>query len=108
MKNTFILRKIHFCFFKYSNVWNFPSSSPKRFQVENEIIMILWNSSHKFANYNRINYKLPIKPVLIRNLFFGSNAFDPDANANVLIATMEYTLSTKRFDEPICQRKQKI
>ena len=46
--------------------------------------------------------------VLIRTLLFGSNSFDTDANANVLNATIEYILSTKRFDEPLFQWKQKI
>ena len=48
------------------------------------------------------------EPVLIRALLFGSNSFDTDTNTNVLNATIEYILSTKRFDEPLFQRKQKI
>ena len=48
------------------------------------------------------------EPVLIRSLLFGSNSFDSDANTNVLNATIEYILSTKRFDEPLFQWKQKI
>ena len=43
------------------------------------------------------------EPVLIRILLFGSNSFDTDANTNVLNATIEYILSTKRFDEPLFQ-----
>ena len=43
------------------------------------------------------------EPVLIRTLLFGSNSFDTDANTNVLNATIEYVLSTKRFDEPLFQ-----
>ena len=43
------------------------------------------------------------KPVLIRTLLFGNNSFDTDANTNVLNATIEYILSTKRFDEPLFQ-----
>ena len=43
------------------------------------------------------------EPVLIRTLLFGSNSFDTDANTNVLNATIEYILSTKRFDEPLFQ-----
>ena len=39
--------------------------------------------------------------VLIRTLLFGSNSFDTDAH--VLSATIEYILSTKRFDEPLFQ-----
>ena len=38
------------------------------------------------------------EPVLIRTLLFGSNSFDRDAKTNVLNATIEYTLSTKRFE----------
>ena len=41
------------------------------------------------------------EPVLIRTLLFGSNSFDADANTNVHSATIEYILSTKRFDEPL-------
>ena len=43
------------------------------------------------------------EPVLIRTLLFGSNSFDTNANTNVLNATIEYILSTKRFDEPLFQ-----
>ena len=48
------------------------------------------------------------EPALIRALLFGSNSFDTDTNTNVLNATIEYILSTKRFDEPLFQWKQKI
>ena len=48
------------------------------------------------------------EPVLIRTLLFGSNSFDADANTNVHSATIEYILSTKRFDEPLFLWKQKI
>ena len=41
------------------------------------------------------------EPVLIRTLLFGSNSFDTDTNTNVLNATIEYVLSTERFDEPL-------
>ena len=41
------------------------------------------------------------EPVLIRTLLFGSNSFDTDTNTNVLNATIEYILSTERFDEPL-------
>ena len=43
------------------------------------------------------------EPVLIRTLLFGSNSFDTNANTNVLNATIEYVLSTKRFEEPLFQ-----
>ena len=43
------------------------------------------------------------EPVSIRTLLFRSNSFDTDANTNVLNATIEYILSTKRFDEPLFQ-----
>ena len=43
------------------------------------------------------------EPVLIRTLLFGSNSFDTNANTNVLNATVEYIISTKRFDEPLFQ-----
>ena len=43
------------------------------------------------------------EPVLIRALLFGSNSFDTDANTNVLNATVEYIISTKRSDELLFQ-----
>ena len=43
------------------------------------------------------------EPVLIRTLLFGSNSFDTDANTNIINATIEYILSTKRFDQPLFQ-----
>ena len=43
------------------------------------------------------------EPVLIRTLLFGSNSFDTDANTNVLNATIEDIVSTKRFDKPLFQ-----
>ena len=48
------------------------------------------------------------EPVLIKTLLFGSNLFDSNANTNVLNATIEYVLSTKRFEEPLFQWKQEI
>ena len=43
------------------------------------------------------------EPVLIRTLLFGSNSFDTNVNTNVLNATTECIISTKRFDEPLFQ-----
>ena len=43
------------------------------------------------------------EPILIKRLLFGSNSFDSNANTNVLNATTEYVLSTKRFEEPLFQ-----
>ena len=43
------------------------------------------------------------EPVLIKALPFGINSFDTNANTNVLNATIEYVLSTKRFQEPFFQ-----
>ena len=43
------------------------------------------------------------EPVLIKTLLFDSNSFDTNANTNVLNATIEYVLSTKRFEEPLFQ-----
>ena len=43
------------------------------------------------------------EPVLIKTLLFGCNSFDSNANTNVLNATIEYVLSTKRFEEPLFQ-----
>ena len=45
------------------------------------------------------------EPILIRTLLLGSNSFDADANTNVLNATIEYILSTKRFGEPLFSMK---
>ena len=46
--------------------------------------------------------------VSIKILLFGSNSFDIHANTKILNATIEYILSTKRFDEPLFQWKQNI
>ena len=46
--------------------------------------------------------------VPIKILLFGSNSFDIHANTKILNATIEYILSTKRFDEPLFQWKQKL
>ena len=43
------------------------------------------------------------EPVSIRTLLFGCNSFDVNNNTNVLNATTEYILSTKKFDEPLFQ-----
>ena len=43
------------------------------------------------------------EPVLTRTLLFGSNSFDTNANTDVLNATIEYILSTKKFGEPLFQ-----
>ena len=43
------------------------------------------------------------EPVLIKTLLFGRNSFDTNANTYVLNATIEYILSTKRFEEPLFQ-----
>ena len=43
------------------------------------------------------------EPVLIRTLLFVSNSLDTDANTDVLNATIEYIVSTKRLDEPLFQ-----
>ena len=48
------------------------------------------------------------EPALIRTLLFGSNSFNTDVNTNILNATIESILSTKRFDEPLFQWKQMI
>ena len=38
------------------------------------------------------------EPVLIKTLLFDSNSFDINANTNALNATIEYVLSTKRYE----------
>ena len=43
------------------------------------------------------------EPVLIKTLLFGSNSFDANPNTNVLNATIEHVLPTKRFEEPLFQ-----
>ena len=43
------------------------------------------------------------EPVLIKTLLFGSNSCDTDANKNVLNATIENIIYTKRFDELLFQ-----
>ena len=41
--------------------------------------------------------------VLIKTLLFGSNSFDTNANTNVFNATIEYVISTEKFEEPLFQ-----
>ena len=43
------------------------------------------------------------EPVLIKNRRFGSNSFDSNANTNVINVTIEYVLSTKRYEDPLFQ-----
>ena len=45
---------------------------------------------------------------MIKSLLFGCNSFDTNANTNVLNATIEYVLSSKRFEEPLFQWSQEI
>ena len=45
---------------------------------------------------------------MIKTLLFGCNSFDTNANTNVLNATIEYVLSSKRFEEPLFQWSQEI
>ena len=45
---------------------------------------------------------------MIKTLLFGCKSFDTNANTNVLNGTIEYILSTGRFDEPLFQWKQEI
>ena len=44
----------------------------------------------------------------MKTILFGSNSFDTNANTNVLDTTIEYVLSTERFEEPLFQWSQKI
>ena len=47
------------------------------------------------------------EPVLIRTLLFGSNSFDTNANTNILNASVEYIVSSKRFDERFFDESRK-
>ena len=47
------------------------------------------------------------EPVLIKTFLFGSNLFDSNANTNVLNATIEYVLSTKRSEESLFHLKSR-
>ena len=64
--------------------------------------VVMWP---KFGNYENIDNNLLnlYEPALIKTLLFGSNSFDTNANTNVLNATIEYLLSTQRFEEPLFQ-----
>ena len=44
----------------------------------------------------------------MKTVLFGSKSFDTNANTNVLDATIEYVLSTDRFEEPLFQWSQEI
>ena len=47
------------------------------------------------------------EPVLIKTLLFGSNSFDANPfDTNVLNATIEHVLPTKRFEEPLNEAKK--
>ena len=46
--------------------------------------------------------------VLIKTLLFGNKSFDTNANKNVLDATIEHVLSTKRFEKLLFQCNQEI
>ena len=41
------------------------------------------------------------EPILTKTLLFGSNYFDINTNTNILNATIEHGLSTKRYDSPL-------
>ena len=45
---------------------------------------------------------------MIKTLLFGCHSFDTNAYTNVLNATIEYVLSSKRFEEPLFQWSQEI
>ena len=45
---------------------------------------------------------------MIKTPLLGSNSFDANPNTNALNATMEYVLSTERFEELLFQWKQEI
>ena len=49
------------------------------------------------------NFLQLCEPVSIRTLLFGSNSFDTDTNTNVVNATTDYFISTKRIDESFFQ-----
>ena len=46
--------------------------------------------------------------VLLKTLLFGSDSFETNANTNILNATIEYVLSTKKFEEPLFQWNREI
>ena len=45
---------------------------------------------------------------MIKTPLLGSNSFDANPKTNALNATMEYVLSTERFEELLFQWKQEI
>ena len=45
---------------------------------------------------------------MIKTPLLGSNSFDANPNTNALNATIEYVLSTERFEELLFQWKQEI
>ena len=49
------------------------------------------------------NFLQLCEPMSIRTLLFGSNLFDTDTNTNVVNATTDYIISTKRIDESLFQ-----
>ena len=56
------------------------------------------------SNTEKIDNNPPLhlcEHVLIKTLLFGSNSFYTNANTNVLNATVQYVLSTKRVEESL-------
>ena len=78
------------CFYKH-----FLLHCPMYITERRTLLSIIENSDNNLLDL--------CEPVWIRTLLFGSNSCDTDANTNVLNATIEYILSTKRFDEPLLQ-----
>ena len=67
---------------------------------QNKLLAIALLSTIENIDNNHLDL---CEPVLIKTLLFVCNSFDSNANTNILNATIEYVLSTKRFEQPFFQ-----
>ena len=76
------------------------SSCPKYITERHTLMSTIENIDNNLLDLSEL--------VLIKTLLFGSNSFDTNANTNVFNATIEYVISTEKFEEPLFQWSQGI
>ena len=66
--------------------------------------------NNHLSNLNNIDCKLLelTKPSLWQTVLYGNTLFDKEKNTCILNATIEYILSTERFEEPLIPRHCRI
>ena len=91
-------RGIHFSNLKYVAVW-FLNITPKKHGE--------WTYFLKVTSATKLFFNIDSKILesndsyLTQTLLFGSTSFDSETNTLVLNATIDYILSTERFEEPL-------